>query len=133
MGQKLRRYTSWTTCLTENSRTRLILVPTLLKNHPKQGERKPFNTTPQTTPRVNDEGTQDERTPGKEKQKENSSFEKPADHTQLKKGTPRTNILCMTRRCNINRVSPLETHTTLNLFTIGFRNPMVKRCNWIFL
>jgi hypothetical protein len=56
---------------------------------PKQGERKPFNKTPQTTPRVNDRGGQNGKMPGRDKQKD-VSFKKPSDD---KKGTPRANMV----------------------------------------
>ncbi len=56
---------------------------------PKQGERKPFNKTPQTTPRVNDRGGQNGKMPGRDKQKD-VSFKNPSDD---KKGTPRANMV----------------------------------------
>ena len=54
-----------------------------------QGERKPFNKTPQTTPRVHDRGGQNGKMPGRDKQKD-VSFKKPSDD---KKGTPRANMV----------------------------------------
>jgi hypothetical protein len=56
---------------------------------PKQGERKPFNKTPQTTPRVNGLGGKDGKMPGRDKQKD-ISFKKPSDD---KKGTPRAKMV----------------------------------------
>ena len=56
---------------------------------PKQGGKKPFNKTPQTTPRVNDRGGQNGKMPGRDKQKD-VSFKNPFDD---KKGTPRANMV----------------------------------------
>ena len=68
-----------------------ILQPSKNNNGqtPKQGERKPFNKTPQTTPRVNDRGGQNGKMPGRDKQKD-VSFKKPSDD---KKGAPRANMV----------------------------------------
>ena len=57
---------------------------------PKQGENKPFNNASQNTPRVNN-GGQNGKMPGKDKQKDKTSFKKPSDD---KKGVPRASMVC---------------------------------------
>lgn len=56
---------------------------------PQQKERNPFNKTPETTPGVNDQGSQNGRTPEKEKQRDNTPFKKSDE-----KDTPRVNMVC---------------------------------------
>ena len=83
---------------------------------PKQGEKKPFNKTPQTTPRVNDRGGQNGKMPGRDKQKD-VSFKKPFDD---KKGTPRANMVSEKEHIQTaKRFAGFHSKGTFNLYQTG--------------
>ena len=79
---------------------------------PKQGENKPFNKDSQNTPRVNN-GGQDGKMSGKDKQKDKTSFKKPSDD---KEDAPRANVVC--EREHVQTANNYDVIPTLHSTTI---------------